>query len=344
MITGFICPLRDLVRFTNEVLLQSGTKDLAKFMYPQNAIQMMKYGLEELEQKCEVLSEASWKMPLNIYDKNDTRQLATRRMQSQFKFLQRQTDEVRRDMHVPVQPVSVAGQQKLHMALLDGLSLGLQVLRNSNTELPQNAHVKSCIVDAQIATRRLLKSMVEYLEDNFGTLEQLVCNKSSTQNALPKSNFSFRWTLRKDYQSIIEISKKSHHPVTEDKLIQISKTPYDYLFVATIEEAIAGYSVQRVRTRTIDLLHSGTHDQYVDQGIRREIHTHIANKTRFSRTRRARVPVSETDTDSIKLLTECGYRALGIIKDDSNRHRFLFHYSAPAEEKDIAQIRDATQE
>ena len=77
-----------------------------------------------------------------------------------------------------------------------------------------------------------------------------------------------RWTIRRDFPSIVAINNQSLPEITEDDLIKIyHNTQKPVSLVAEIKEIVVGYVIYFVRSNRYEISHIAVHQDYRQKGI-----------------------------------------------------------------------------
>lgn len=77
-----------------------------------------------------------------------------------------------------------------------------------------------------------------------------------------------RWTIRRDFPSIVEINNQSLPEITEDYLIHLHRnTQKPISLVAEIKEVVVGFVIYVIRKNRYEILHIATDKSYKRMGI-----------------------------------------------------------------------------
>ena len=77
-----------------------------------------------------------------------------------------------------------------------------------------------------------------------------------------------RWTIRRDFPSIVAINNQSLPEITEQDLIKIHRdTQRPVSLVAEIKEIVVGYVIYFVRSNRYEISHIAVHQDYRQKGV-----------------------------------------------------------------------------
>lgn len=138
-----------------------------------------------------------------------------------------------------------------------------------------------------------------------------------------------RWTIRRDFPSIVEINNQSLPEITQQYLIELHRnTQKPVSLVAEIKEVVVGFVIYFVRSNRYELLHIATDETYKRMGVATVLINNLKLKLTPSQ-ENTRSKISVTIPDHLLaahlLFKSCGFH--GQITDNDS-YRFEYRYDS----------------
>ena len=150
-----------------------------------------------------------------------------------------------------------------------------------------------------------------------------------------------RWTIRRDFPSIVEINNQSLPEITQQYLIELHRnTQKPVSLVAEIKEVVVGFVIYFVRSNRYELLHIATDETYKRMGVATVLINNLKLKLApsqekmphkdiydYSKVTRSKISVTIPDhlLAAHLLFKSCGFH--GQITDNDS-YRFEYRYDS----------------
>lgn len=209
---------------------------------------------------------------------------------------------------------------QLIMELAANFQKTLPVLAQSSLPVTQNLpDLQNCLQnfsagDAQYIGDKLHKKINERAVPLTKYLRALWQPLACTYN----QRVDIRWMIRRDLPEVTEISRLQHHPLTEDEILKMCKSPHVFGMVATEypNAEIIGYILYEIYVSCLRILRIETHPQFDPSIVESQLLNNRFNTLEASGRIEIVVPVPERETRTLIRLRENFLRADEILPSE----------------------------
>lgn len=153
-------------------------------------------------------------------------------------------------------------------------------------------------------------------------------NYARKKEGRSKMHVHIRWMLRRDIPEVLSIENQSYQcPCTESELVEMIKQRRCVVFVAEVDDQVAGYMLYEFERHTLTLLKLGVRRDARRTGVGSKLINKLKEKLSVCRKERIVLEVSDRNLPAHLFFSHLGFRANAVITDSFGNASYAMEYS-----------------